>query len=410
MKQYTQPLAVTRIDNMAYVLVLIGVFFLPFSRSLDNCIALGAVLTLFGGQLPQKWQLIRRQPLFWSTLLLLGVFALGLVHNTEGWHRGWYSLYKYGHKLLAMLVLFPLFTVPSRRRGVLNVLLCSTVLATVVWALQMLDVLDLADLFHRRQPDHVIAPLQLSVLAAVAWFVVVLRSLEASTYRWLAVVISIWLFCYMFYINQERTGMLLCLGLTALLLWQSWSWRGIALSLVLVPLLSVGIFVTSPMFSARFTTVLQESAQYNDASAAMQRSSIGLRLAFLKYSWQLIKARPLLGYGGGTFSAAYATTGGPLLDGEVVVPLGDPHNTYAHVAVEYGVVGLAVFIYWLFAAWHACGALPVAERRLAQGACVVFALACFPIAAFLLNQPCYLYVLMLAVLLPARSALTVTRG
>ena len=98
----------------------------------------------------------------------------------------------------------------------------------------------------------------------------------------------------------------------------------------------------------------QDVSTYQEGRA---KSSVAYRLDFAKTSWQLVRERPLVGYGTGAFVPAYAEY--VKLHDPVQEPTHNPHNDYLFYWIESGLLGLvavmAVYAVSLVAAWHVGG-------------------------------------------------------
>lgn len=75
-----------------------------------------------------------------------------------------------------------------------------------------------------------------------------------------------------------------------------------------------------------------------------QLTSMGQRLSQWSLSWQLIVERPAFGYGIGQFETALNSLPGAASLTENVRSYGHAHNDFIQIAVEQGLVGLAIFM------------------------------------------------------------------
>jgi O-antigen ligase len=100
-------------------------------------------------------------------------------------------------------------------------------------------------------------------------------------------------------------------------------------------------------------------------------TSSGQRLDFYYNTLQIVRDHPLLGVGTGGFPAAYEQQ----TRGKVVMETRNPHNEYLLIAVQTGIVGLALLLYLFYSLWRYALLLPTqfgqdAARGLVLG-CVV---------------------------------------
>lgn len=113
-----------------------------------------------------------------------------------------------------------------------------------------------------------------------------------------------------------------------------------------VPLLAVVAFSVSPLMQSRFVTAWHEMT---NAEAATEYSSMGVRVVMWQNTLQLVRARPLLGYGLGGLEPAYAAHVKERVTGWKAIVTDDPHNEFLATWIEAGLVGLLAFVALLVA-------------------------------------------------------------
>jgi len=118
-------------------------------------------------------------------------------------------------------------------------------------------------------------------------------------------------------------------------------WRRLPLVVGATAVLVLIAYGLSPNLRDRVQQGVNEARAYQTAPAY---TSAGVRVVFLINTLDLVKDRPLLGYGTGSFAREYNVRfAGPGQDWRGT-PTGDPHNQYLFIAVENGLLGLAVFV------------------------------------------------------------------
>ena len=115
------------------------------------------------------------------------------------------------------------------------------------------------------------------------------------------------------------------------------------LILILIPLL----LISSPTVKQRITQGTHEAIAYDSNAEA---TSMGMRMVLWNNTVELIKARPLLGYGTGGFQKAYQSKieNEPAWKHEITH---DPHNQFLKITTEQGLLGLVVFIAMILSAF-----------------------------------------------------------
>jgi O-antigen ligase len=122
--------------------------------------------------------------------------------------------------------------------------------------------------------------------------------------------------------------------------------RHVVVSLCLTAILGSLVWTTSPRLQQITSTFLRDYQLYNERN---QPTSIGLRLEFWKKSLGFFGEAPVIGHGTGSIRGLFeqAATGSKLTaSGEII---GNPHNQTLNVAIQWGVLGIAVlYAMWLF--------------------------------------------------------------
>ena len=111
--------------------------------------------------------------------------------------------------------------------------------------------------------------------------------------------------------------------------------------LSVVFLLSSTLLLTSPLVVERIELGVKEMQHVDPAN--IESSSMGMRMVLWKHTIELIKDRPLLGFGTGGFEEAYRQKIKDNPDWEKNI-MHDPHNQFLKIWVEMGIFGLIIFL------------------------------------------------------------------
>lgn len=118
-------------------------------------------------------------------------------------------------------------------------------------------------------------------------------------------------------------------------------------------------------------------------------TSMGLRTIFALRSLQLIKEAPLLGHGAGAFNYFFTSSDSNIHN---------PHNEYFIQAVQSGLVGLAVFLAWMWCIFRVACQQPVEIKNLFIAVLLSY-MACNVFNSFLLDSSeGHLFVILTAIL------------
>jgi len=141
-----------------------------------------------------------------------------------------------------------------------------------------------------------------------------------------------------------RTGQIIYLIMICFILFL-WNWRrGLITSIALIGVLSVVL----PLFSPAFNLGLNSAkSDLTERSRGVMNTSIGLRLVWHENAIKLIKEKPWMGHGTGSFKTEYERISG---SANTSLATENPHNDYLLLSVELGVFGGLLLIGLLLAA------------------------------------------------------------
>ena len=133
--------------------------------------------------------------------------------------------------------------------------------------------------------------------------------------------------------------------LVAVLGWQRFGWKGAIGFLVAGGLLATAAWTSSPYLRSRVIGAINEVELYETQNA---ETSSGYRLEMWKKSVEFIAAAPVIGHGTGSIEDMFrrAAIGKTGISAAVTA---NPHNQTLVIAVQFGLIGVAV----LYAMWVA---------------------------------------------------------
>jgi O-antigen ligase len=98
------------------------------------------------------------------------------------------------------------------------------------------------------------------------------------------------------------------------------------------------MYFTNPVFQNRANQAVSDVVNFNQN----QNTSVGQRIQFTINSIELIKEKPIIGHGTGSFEKNYERIHNHLTPNFTLAT--NPHNNYILVLVQFGIVGLLVFL------------------------------------------------------------------
>lgn len=371
------PAPLSRQRLFALTALLLGAS-LPTSNFLMN-VALGLVLVCLLWQRDgRQWQAVARQPLVWLPALIFALLALSLLTYSHAYGAAMVGKYK---KLLYVLPL-ALFFLADRR-------LAAQFLRGFLWANALILAISLAGgagLATRWgiSPDNpTVFKLQITqnvfmALAALVWLTRAVAGHGAR--RWQYGALTLLAAANVLLMVQGRTGYVaLVVGAGVWLLLTLHRRQrmaviacgGVAIAmLALIPNLAMERLALGVQ-QVRHCVLAPAATAYQACD-----NSMGQRTAFARESWRLIQLAPLLGNGAGSFWYGNAQTG---------YSVHNPHNEYLLETVQNGLLGLTLFLAWMWCCYRVAWRQPTARRNLLVAVLCSY-MACHLFNSFLLDS------------------------
>ncbi|MGF6189725.1 O-antigen ligase family protein [Serratia sp. 2723] len=386
----TVPFTSAHLRLFGFTAFLLGVS-LPTSNALMNTsLALAAICLLWQRDFRHLMPLLR-QPLVWLPALMFVLLAISLL--TEHHEYGSKMVGKY-QKLLYVLPLALFFLSDSRliTRFISGFLLANA----VILAISLTSGIGHVTLGGLDPQNPTVFKLQITqnVFMAFAALIWLSRAFaQSGVRRWCYGTWVLLATANVLLMVQGRTGyvaLLVGVGLWLLLTLPRWQRLGV---LTCGLLLAIMLIFIPNRATDRLTLGLVEVrncvlAPANQAYQACD-NSMGQRTAFVRESLRLIKQAPLLGNGAGSFWYGNAQTG---------YGVHNPHNEYLLETVQNGLLGLALFLGWMWCCFLAAWRQPTACRNLLVAVLGSY-LACHLFNSFLLDSAeGHLFMVLAAVL------------
>lgn len=381
------------LPKTATYLVIIGLFFLMLSTSImDKLFITSVVLMLLNANFRLHFFDHLKQPVVLSALPLILLFSAGLIYTQGFTHDAFHMWNKY-LKILYPLFLIPLFFDTKYRQYALKAFVVGVVIAEVLTYLRHFELitLGLPPIYHWFVHD-----IDGSFIVAFCCYTLMNFISDEKAYRWWYLAALTFILIDLFFLNQERTGYLVFIALSGLFFLQRFGRKGFLIGLLVIPLTMGGLYLGSKTFHDRTNMIFSDIHGYSKGNNS---TSIGLRLAFAEYSFQMIKHSPIFGSGTGSFKKLYQQLQGPKLGGNTWP--GHPHNEYIFILQQIGILGFIFFLIWIYLQIRESFFLPPVEKRLLQGLICGFLLLSFCNSSLALSPGSNLYVVLLAVLIAA---------
>lgn len=388
------PKHLIKVEVIAKAIILLGIMsFLLCMSLLNKCLWAASLLIIFSGALKQELPKLLNHKVILMGIGMIILFTISLAY-TQGSHhevmRTWVKYLKIGY----LICFLPLFTEKNNRNSAIYCFLIGVMLAEIITYLHHFGLIEWG--FSPSKHWLFAQDIDASFIVAFSAFLFINLAIDNTKWRWLTIICFILCVFDLLFLNQERTGYLLVIALSGLCLMQRFEKRGLIIALLLIPLIFISLYSYSSKFNQRITQVATNVTEYQQGN---QETSIGLRLAFVKYSLAAINHHWLFGLGTGSFETIYKTLNGPKINGKTWPA--HPHNEYIAILFQLGLIGLGSFLLWLAIQIKAAAQLPKPEKYYLQGLILAFVLLSFCNASLLVNPAGDCYILLLAIFLGA---------
>ncbi|WP_069470692.1 O-antigen ligase family protein [Candidatus Marithrix sp. Canyon 246] len=352
------------LDTTRRILAILIGFAIPISTALTNILCpLALLLLIIEGRYKQNFNILRVHPVAIFALLFVGLMLLGLLYTPVAFTEAGLILDKYREFLyIPIFILF--FRDPISRQwglyafisAILLTLILSYVMAFTGWEIgKGTDQNPQAPYIFKNYIT------QSLLLALVAYFIAMQAWQER---RWIlprAIVVLLIIYNIMF-LSEGRTGYLVLFCLILLFCYQTYRLRGAIIGSIFLVILTVLVYQSSQILKDRLDNISEGVQDYKHSET---NTSIKMRLEFNENSLNLITEKPIFGHGTGSFSYEYQK----LAQDKQIQTTKNPHNEYLMIGVQWGVIGIALFIALLYIMW-------LKATMMAQGLIVTIAIGC----------------------------------
>ena len=334
-----------KINTLGCIFFVLTALCLPLSIAGYNLtIALIVLCVLLSGNWQEKWSLIKSQRSLWLLLALLILFAIAMLYSSAEWSRRLYILKSY-YKLL--YIPFIVMLNPSRKWC--NTALGAFVLANLVVALVAIAQVA-AHLSYYTDPTGVFHNhIGGSMMLAMAAFICFIYGASSLKYKWPLLSLSLLFIATLFFFNVGKTGPLILLLGFIYIVFRKKDWK-YTLSIMTLILIAFFIIVKFDIGLGKNLNLAISNSSSLLKNERNNATSTGMRSQFFRNSAHLIKQKPLVGYGTGSFKNEYFKAFGYPAWGPVKA--GQPNNSYFVITIQLGLVGLTLYLLFLLSLWR----------------------------------------------------------
>ena len=395
---------------LARAFALVTLCVVPISTAGVN-LGSGLVL-LFALLSPEAWRACKRvisSPVNVAALTLFVVLALSMTYSSASHDEAVGFLLKY-RKLLMLPLLFVVFYGSDRSKwqpaaiwGLFATLTLTMLLTytnffgwTSVGPMHGSDPMTKPWVFK----DHISAGLMMAFLGYLA--MALATTVGKGIGRWLLYLVAVLAMVNVLFVLQGRTGQVVAIAYMAVfvaiqLVKSGHQDRRMRLIATVVSV-AVCMGLVTYAFTAKHSRLAETGQEIKDFEVYNQNTSMGVRLEFYQRSLELIRQRPIFGYGVGSVLTEFEKLAQNSTGGRAAMA-SNPHNEFFLMGVQLGLVGIALFAWFLVAIARECRRVDKLAGMVVGGYLLAFVLGCFANSLLLNFTEGNLFILLTGILI-----------
>jgi O-antigen ligase len=349
-----QPGITIKSEYLLFASFIISIY---FSTSVSTILSVFiAVYWLFSGRFRSLPDQLKDCPVSAWSLSLLGFFFIGLIYSSATLQEGLIITNKY-RELFFIPVFISFLDTERARYWLWNAFVLASTVSLLGSYLIYFGIFDL-----NKQGDACFkSRITYSIFIAFFAFVCAHRLYTEQKYRLLYLLSIMFCFYNLFFVVQGRTGEIIMVSLAILFAWQRFNNKGRLFAIVTMVML-LALFMGFSDKANRLQEGVENTEAYLKPTPEQVDSSMGLRYGYWKNSLILIGEKPLLGHGTGSFEIEYKR----LVTNDNFVTH-NPHNEFMMIGVQLGILGLLVYVGFLWSQYHCAKLLQKEQKWLANG-------------------------------------------
>ncbi len=327
-----------------YLAILVAIM-APISTAVTSVACVVMILAwIISGQVGQSLNLSIRQPTGKILLLFFVWLAISSLNADTSWDDR-ITTFTSWKKLFFTFVLLGLFYQREWKTRFIHYYLAAMSLAAVITVL--LWLLD----FQTRGAAGIImtnyTSQSIAFVVALLCCIFLLKESTSPKIKALLIVMIGLFIVNIFFISASRSGYLALPVAAVFLVVNLYGFKKLPHILAITATVLLLVALTSNTLQQRVKLGLEEK---NNVQTSEALTSIGVRDIFRQNTLELIVQKPLLGYGTSSFKSVYSNHVATKYQDWRNTPTSDPHNQYLFVWMENGLVGLLLFLAYIFTA------------------------------------------------------------
>lgn len=332
--------------NLSRYFAILAAIAAPASTAITGIACIAMLSTwLMSGDALKSLRRSAAQPAGKMLLVFFAWLIIGCFYAQTPWADKLTTLSSW-KKLLYTFILLGIFYQSEWKVRFVNVYLTVMSVAAVIaipyWFLKIQWVGKEAGIFMTNHSSQ-----SLAFVVAALCCIFLFKEAQSLPKKRLLIGLLLLFLVNIFFINPSRSGYLALPVAAVFAFINLYGYKKIPHILGAMLIALALIVATSTTVQQRIKLGLEEK---NQAQASKEITSIGIRVIFAQNTWELIQENPIVGYGTSSFKHVYAPHVAKKYQDWRKEAATDPHNQYLFIWLENGLIGLLIFLTYIYIA------------------------------------------------------------
>jgi len=317
----------------------------PISTAVASVASVAMLLSwLISGQVWQSLKVSANQPAGKMLLVFFAWLIINSLYADTAWADKVTTLISWTKVMFTFLLLGFFYQTQWKRRFVYFYLVAMSFAAVIAVCFWLLDiqVRGAAGIIMTNHTSQ-----SLAFVIAVLCCIFLYKQALSLKVKSLAIGLIVLFVVNIFFVSASRSGYLALPVATFFLIVNLYGYKKLPHTLAAMAIALVLVALTSSTLQQRIKLAWEEN---KNSQTSETLTSIGVRDIFRQNTIELIKQKPLLGYGTSSFKNVYSTYAAAKYQDWRGESVSDPHNQYLFVWLENGLVGLLLFLAYIYTA------------------------------------------------------------
>ncbi len=339
------------IANKSYLiclyLAILTAIVAPISTALTNLCGLIMIITwLISGKAIDSLKISYQQAAGKMVLVFFAWLLIGTLYADNNWSAKWSSIWDW-KELIYFFILLGLFYHDNWKERFIKAYVYFMIIVafatTILWSM---DIIiregDGIGIFMTNYLSQ-----SMAFIAAIVACIFLIQSASSRPQKYFLLIGVLFLIFNVFYVSGARSGYVALTFAIVFSISNIYGLKKMPHILAVCSIFLILFFLTSTNMQERLYKGIDEFVNVDIAPVS---TSIGWRIVFAKNTVELIKDKPIFGYGTSAFKPIYSHHVSSIYNNNDwrSAAATDPHNIYLFICLENGLIGLLIFLGYIY--------------------------------------------------------------